>query len=392
MVTTIKGTANGDNLTGTTGDDTIYGYDGNDTLAGGAGNDWLIGGNGDDVLIGGTGVNDYWGDAGNDTFAMSLRDATGSNDDLVHDFATGDKLDVSKWGVSSLEQVQQLLYVDSHGDAAFNAFYDGLDHVLRLEGVNPSDLKASDFIFSTATTVQAATAQDDVIFGTTGNDTIDGGAGDDQLLGGGGNDVLIGKTGLDNYDGGAGFDRVSYAYSNEQVDVNLTTGVATFGDGAKEYLVSIEAVSGSQADNIITGSAVNNELDGKAGNDTLKGQGGDDQLTGGLGADTLTGGPGNDSFVYRALTDSTPDASGRDLITDFTTGDHMDLTALEASVGESFHFVGTAGFSHTAGEIRYQVTSNGHTVVSLDSNGDGVADFAIQLTGSHTLTAADFTL
>src|SRR5262249_50330481 len=124
-ITTIKGTSGGDTLTGTSGDDTIYGFAGDDTLSGGAGNDWLIGGGGDDALTGGLGVNDYWGDNGHDTFVMVARDSTGSNDDLVHDFSAGDKLDVSAWGVSDFSQIRDLLYTDSHGDAAFNAYFDG---------------------------------------------------------------------------------------------------------------------------------------------------------------------------------------------------------------------------------------------------------------------------
>ncbi len=389
---TIKGTAAADTLTGGSGDDTISGLDGNDVLNGGAGDDYLYGGNGNDVLTGGTGYNDYWGDAGHDIFAMTARDASGFSDDLIHDFAAGDKIDVSSWGISDIEQVRELLHTDHNNDATFNAFYDGYDHVLRIAGLTTSQVGSADFTFSTSgAKTEIGTSHDDVLFGSSADDTLDGGAGDDLLLGGAGNDVLIGNDGLDSMDGGSGFDRVSYAYSNEKVDINLSTGVATFGDGATEQLVSIEAATGSSANNVITGTAGNNSLDGGAGNDVLKGQGGNDVLIGGLGADTITGGTGNDTFYYRALADSTVASSGQDIITDFATGDHIDLTRLEATASESFHFIGAAAFSHIAGQIHYVVTG-GHTVVSLDVNGDGTADFAIQLSGTHALTVGDFSL
>jgi Ca2+-binding RTX toxin-like protein len=389
---TINGTGNADVLDGTSGDDTIHGDDGNDIVKGGDGNDFLYGDAGDDRLEGGSGSNDYFGGAGNDIFVMSARGHAFS-DDLIHDFTPGsDRIDVSKWGVSDISQIRDLLYVDRAGDATFDANYGGQDHMLRIAGIDPNALVSSDFHYSHATAGdQTGTTHDDVMFGSTGDDVLRGGAGDDVLLGGKGDDTLIGGFGLDDYDGGQGFDKVSYAYSDEAVNVNLASGVAVFGDGAKEYLKSIEAVAGSSADNVLTGTAGHNILDGEAGNDTLKGQGGDDILIGDAGADKMSGGAGNDLFQYAALGDSTVAASGRDTITDFATGDHIGLTKLEAATGESFTFTGTAAFSHIAGELHYQIVG-GNTLVSLDSNGDGAADFAILLSGVHTLTAGDFLL
>jgi Ca2+-binding RTX toxin-like protein len=390
---TINGTSGTDHLTGGSGDDTINGLGGNDVLNGQSGDDFLYGGDGNDILIGGTGSNDFFGGTGNDRFTMVTRDSSGSSDDLIHDYAAGDRIDVRAWGISTIEQVRQIAYIDHNGEVAFDAFYDGYDHVVRIAGLTSlNDLHATEFLFDSSTAkTEVGTDYDDTLFGTAGNDTLNGGDGDDQLLGGAGNDVLIGGFGLDAYDGGSGFDYVSFAYSSEKVDVNLSTGVATWYDGSTEPLVSIEGIVGSQADNVLTGNNARNEFDGQDGNDTLIGAGGNDTLIGGKGADTLTGGTGNDEFFYRSLLDSTVTASGQDTITDFATGDHIDLVRVEAQQHESFHFIGTAAFSHTAGEIHY-VVAGGNTVVSLDSNGDGVADFAIQLTGTHALSASDFIL
>ncbi|HEY1632785.1 MAG TPA: M10 family metallopeptidase C-terminal domain-containing protein [Rhizomicrobium sp.] len=173
--------------------------------------------------------------------------------------------------------------------------------------------------------------------------------------------------------------------------MNLATDTVTWYDNTTEPLVSIEGVIGSQAANTLTGNNARNEFDGQDGNDTLIGAGGNDTLVGGKGADQISGGPGNDEFFYRSITDSTVAASGQDTITDFATGDHIDLVRVEAQQHENFHFIGTAAFSHTAGEINYAIVG-GNTMVALDANGDGTADFAITLTGSHALTSSDFFL
>lgn len=387
----IKGTNNPETLNGTTGDDTIYGYGGNDTIIDDQGNDWLRGGDGNDTLTGGRGVNDYWGGSGDDTVVVTAR--TAFSDDLVHGFTFGaDKIDVSAWGISDIGQVRDLLYTDSFNDAAFNAFYDGKDHVMRIENVGINELAASDFVFSTSgPTNQTGTANDDVLFGSAGGDTLNGGAGNDLLLGGAGDDILVGGTGLDDYDGGSGTDTVVYNYTNERVRIDLAAGVTTFGDGAQEFLRSIEWAIGSTGNDQLIGNAQSNVLNGNNGNDVIKAAGGADFLRGGVGADALTGGTGNDTFLYSALSESTVAAAGRDTIKDFTTGDLISLTALEASTGESFTFIGTAAFSHTAGELQYSI-QGGNTFVNLDADGDAVSDFSIELLGSHTLHQSDFLL
>ncbi|SKA39522.1 type I secretion C-terminal target domain (VC_A0849 subclass) [Enhydrobacter aerosaccus] len=124
-----------------------------------------------------------------------------------------------------------------------------------------------------------------------------------------------------------------------------------------------------------TGNAVANLIVGNEGNN---------RITGGGGADTLTGGAGNDTFVFTAASDSTPAAA--DTITDFTQGsDSLDLSA----IGQ-FRWLGTAAFDHQANALHY-ASAGGITTLSADINGDGVADFAVNLTGTLPLTTADFT-
>ena len=86
-----------------------------------------------------------------------------------------------------------------------------------------------------------------------------------------------------------------------------------------------------------------------------------------------------------------------DRITDFShaQGDRVDLSAIDADTGaagnQSFSFIGTAAFTHHAGELRY-VSDGGVTTIAGDVNSDGVSDFQIQLTGAIGLVAADFVL
>ncbi|TAE84587.1 MAG: hypothetical protein EAY76_00110, partial [Alphaproteobacteria bacterium] len=62
------------------------------------------------------------------------------------------------------------------------------------------------------------------------------------------------------------------------------------------------------------------------GNDSIVGSSGDNMLDGGEDRDTLTGGLGDDTFLFTSATHSTRLASDR--ITDFTSGDKIDVTAL----------------------------------------------------------------
>ncbi|ESR27161.1 calcium-binding protein [Lutibaculum baratangense] len=207
MAYIFRGTNGSDKIYGSRYDDDIYGYGGNDLLVGGAGNDRLYGGAGADDLVGGSGFNDYVGGSGADWFIMSARGGAFSND-LIWDFEFGaDRIDVSAWGISDFSQLRAILGADSYGDATLNAFYAGRDHKLTLDGVAPSELISSDFVYAGGgARDMAGTGYDDMLFGSRFGDTIRGGGGDDVILGGQGNDRLYGGAGNDDLVGGAGKD------------------------------------------------------------------------------------------------------------------------------------------------------------------------------------------
>lgn len=167
----------------------------------------------------------------------------------------------------------------------------------------------------------------------------------------------------------------------------------------------------------IDGGAGNDTIKGGKGNDTLIGGAGNDDLFFGLGRDTVTGGTGDDTFHFMV-----PPGTGKNtfgftsvssgwvssklkapsVITDFGNGDDkIDLSAIDANAkvrgDQEFKFLGTNGFTRHAGELFYQKvdlagTAKDKTMIYGDMNGDGKADFHIELTGLKTLDTGDFIL
>ena len=108
--------------------------------------------------------------------------------------------------------------------------------------------------------------------------------------------------------------------------------------------------------------------------------------------DTFTGNGGPDIFQFGAASDIGLNAGARDIVTDFLSGtDRLDFSAIDANTGvagnQAFAFIGTAAFS-AAGQLRYQVVG-GNTLVEGNVTGTTGAEFALQLNGVHTLTAAE---
>ncbi|ETX26985.1 calcium-binding protein [Roseivivax isoporae] len=147
----------------------------------------------------------------------------------------------------------------------------------------------------------AGTNDNDLLDGLGGNDTLNGQAGIDTLNGGAGNDVLVGGPGTDTLNGGSGDDQILYYREPGAlgVFVDLGAGTATDRSGARDRLLSIERVYGSDVNDTLNGSdATGDFLFGRGGNDGISGRGGSDTLIGNDGDDTLAGGAGEDHLAY----------------------------------------------------------------------------------------------
>ncbi|MDW8445546.1 MAG: calcium-binding protein [Acetobacteraceae bacterium] len=338
------------------------------------GADWLDGGSGADRLEGGP---------GDDTYVVD------DLSDLVIEQA-GNGLDLVRTTIRFTlpDQVERLLLL---GTAPIDGTGNSLANLITGN--------------AGANTLRGL-GNDDRLSGEGGNDRLFGDEGSDLLLGGPGNDWLDGGAGADQLDGGPGDD--TYVVDDEADRIierpgegrdTVRASVSFALPAHVEELILVGAAplagTGNATANVITGNARANRLVGLGGDDRLSGGGGDDRLEGGAGADTLTGGPGRDLFVYRAVADSRPGSASRDVITDFTRGeDRIDLSPIDADGGtngkQGFTFIGTAAFS-ARGQLR-AVPLGSDTLIEANVSGDLAPDFAILLTGTHVLTAADFLL
>lgn len=229
-------------FTGSAGIDYVFGSALADRLSGGAGDDGLDGGAGNDWLNGGAGRDHIEGGEGRDT--ASYAGAAGAVVARLYNGLLGD------------------------GDAAGDRY------------VSIENLEGSNF--------------NDHLYGDDKSNTLWGRDGVDTLFGLKGNDVLIGGAGADMLLGDAGLDAASYAGALAGVTASLDAGRGYAGDALGDVYASIENLTGTAFNDVLTGDDGANVLSGGAGNDRLRGLAGDDKLLGGNGDDLLYGGAGAD--------------------------------------------------------------------------------------------------
>ncbi|TAE79391.1 MAG: hypothetical protein EAY76_07520, partial [Alphaproteobacteria bacterium] len=256
-----------DTIRGSNGNNHYRGHDGHDSINGGYGNDTIDGEAGRDTIDGGY---------GNDIIRFSARThSTMSAADYIRQFRIGDDIiDLSGLGFNRItyelpkNSAEIQIYFDSRpsmNNTFFAAGRASSDFSFYLEGELASQLSMSDVIFDAASVTNTTLQADNVQVTGTQNRIIHGLHGDDTIISSSGNDTLIGGRGDDS-------------------------------------------------------------IQGAAGNDNINGGEDRDTIIGGLGDDTLTGGLGDDTFLFTSATHSTRLASDR--ITDFTSGDKIDVTAL----------------------------------------------------------------
>ncbi len=347
----VHGTDFDDVIRGDSGDNRLVGYEGDDTVSGAGGDDIILTDEGNDSIEGGAGNDEIWGGAGNDTI-----DGGGGQDVARYLKAAG--------GVD--------------GDLSTGVVRDGYGNIDTLRNIE--DLHAS----ANNDTIMGSSVANR-LFGFGGNDTIDGADGDDVILGGEGNDSLLGDTGddelwgeagADTIDGGAGSDVVRYREDARGVTVDLGTGTATDGSGARDTLRNIENVHGSEHVDNITGNSVANRLFGYSGADAIDGAGGNDIILGGDGNDSLGGGDGNDQLWGEIGTDTLDGGAGAGDVVRYlnsVSGVTVDLRAGTAMDG--------FGYTDTLRNIEYAHGSDHGDVL----RGNGAANNLFSYDGNDTL-------
>ena len=367
----LSGTGLADTLTGDSGTNLLCGAGGDDTLVGGAGNDTLLG----DAIF--TAFNPLDGTLQTPGLFADASVFTGqvAGNDLLEGGLGNDTLDGGA-GIDTASYAHASAGVTVNLATGTSSGADDNDTLVNIENLTGS-------------------AFNDTLTGNSGANTLDGGAGADTIQGGAGDDLLIGGDGADSLDGGAGMNTADYSDSSAAVTINLSSGKGSGGAATGDTLTNIQNV---------TGSAFNDKLTGNSSGNVLSGGSGNDQLNGGVGADTLFGGSGSDSFLFGSAAEVGSSAS-HDVVMDFEAGgstagsavDHIDLTAIDAIArtttrDDAFSFIGTSAFTRHAGELRVDVTGDHTANILGDTNGDGVADFVLEIHYTGTLDASDFLL
>jgi Ca2+-binding RTX toxin-like protein len=445
-----------DSFRGYRGDDYLYGGLDHDTLYGGIDNDGLYGGDGEDVLYGGDGFDRLFAGAGNDTLfgGNDIDQMTFSAAVTMTILAGTTTVNCGGFQIT-FSEIEIFYLADFANDITGSALDDRVsggtgNDTLRGMGGNDNlffgngqDIgyggDGNDALTGFTTTGNKRVfggRGDDTIFMGEGRDTVYGGVGNDNILqgtedtatdlsyGGTGDDFLQSAGGTDSLYGGDGNDTVSlYATNALTIDLRLTTQTIMV-DGFAVLLDSFENAALQAPQTRITGNGDANTLQGYSGDDVISGLYGNDtfrfgrgadriagghgndfidqtsnfsetgiRTTGDAAADTLTGGEGADTFRFLNAISSPFGLAQRDTITDFTRGtDKIDLSYffdvnLLVNADVTFTFIGRAAFSGTRGELRFD-----DGVLRGDVNGNGLGDFAVNLTGVTTLSAADLIL
>lgn len=265
----------------------------------------------------------------------------------------------------------------------------------------------------------------DYVYGLSPELIVDAGGGDDRvhfhdaaitvdsvLRGGTGTDILEFEAEMS-----LAIPEFSAASSGFEI---LDPGGLIFTRGSMDHILDLSGFTvshglslyGGITDDTIVGTGHDDVINGRKGSDVLYGGDGDDSLTGvdvadrgevdrlvgGLGKDQMSG-LGADVYVYGSIEDSLPGRQ-RDVISGFhqsagATGDLIDLSAIDADTGtdgdQAFHLGGDA-FTGVAGEL-ISVLERHDLLLEADVDGDGEADFGIQMNGFVTsVSEGDFVL
>lgn len=382
---------------------------------------YLQGGPGTDTLIGGDGNDTYYVDQAGDVVSETNPDrSTGGRDTVVstlrawslgafvEDLILGEGAttaignNLGNYLLGNSDPVNYLdgragadtmvggdgndtYFVDDTGDGVVEANPDraigGRDTVVSQRTSYALGANVEDLVFGLGMVTGFGNSLDNYLLGNNGAiNYLQGGPGNDTMVGGDGNDTYYVES------TGDGVVETNADRSTGGRDTVVSSITYALGLNVEDLLLSGAAsinASGNALDNYIVGNDAANQLSGFDGADWL---------IGGLGRDTLVGGAGADRFDFNAVAESAVGAN-RDVINDFSAaqGDKIDLSGIDANTlvasDQAFSYIGAAAFTSVAGQLRFSAG-----ILAGDVDGNGVADFELQLVGASSLVAADLHL
>jgi Ca2+-binding RTX toxin-like protein len=447
----LIGTSSNDVIFGYGGDDTIHGGDGHDRIFGGMGADLVYGGAGDDVIefrspLDVVSTETVHGGAGFDTLLLSSAGSVADSGAMQFDFEFAT--------ISSIERLQlnsgsnditvnfslsgfaptrfspSLEFMGGAGKDTVNFhIHDGTN--LDLRAATFANWNAGDHV-----AIHGLYSQDCTVNGTALADDIRVDGTDNLLRGNGGDDIFVVNTiaYVSTIHGGSGWDTivvqnsgaldaVNRLISIEEIQFERAGASSTDHSVQDFYAESFDVGFANPLFRFVDNDAAVNAIRiwmgptdsrfsaagftfenwgaenlvaviGASNNDTIVGSAVNDYLYGGSGADVLIGGTGDDWFAYDDVTGSGVGRGMRDRIVDFTAGDQIDLSGLDANAtlaGDQAFVLDSDGVL-AEGEIR--LAGNFSTLLQLNLDADADVDMEILLCriAPASLSAVDFTL
>ncbi|KAA8744559.1 calcium-binding protein [Pseudomonas koreensis] len=329
----IYGTSEADVMSGSEGNDELFGLESDDQIWGTAGADLLDGGEGFDSV---------------DYRIMS----SGVSVDIRQGLASVTKADGSIDTLVAIEKVVGSFLDDTLASSVSGVTLEGSGgddvYIIGSEGVTIiEDERGGYDELRTSVNIQKMDPfLDKMTFTGTGDFKGYGNAEHNVIIAGAGNDWLWGGDGGDRFVGGEGFDTVSYTDSLEGVSIELSSMWGATGIAFGDTYSSIEAVQGSNFNDVIFAGA---------------------------GAMVMDGADGFDAVDYSRSNDAVSiefrDGKG------FGSGDYAEgdtLINVEKVVGTNLddHFTANSGgvtFEGGWGSDVYTINSEGVTIVETDS-------------------------
>jgi Ca2+-binding RTX toxin-like protein len=245
---------------------------------------------------------------------------------------------------------------------------------------------------------------------------VTSGIGDDVLAGGGGGDTLIAGLGWDTVNGGAGADilgksinkagskiseviggtesdvlRIDASKATGKVVIKVNVGAGFTGTIAGKPVIHVKEV---ERFGLVGGPLADDLRDGPGAARGLFRGFGYIGIVGGPGADFLTGGGGQDWFSYNSISHSGATVASADAILDFRADDQIAFQGLGWWSTNPSDFDGpNLIFGPLTGQKgQLSVTKSGiNTILRLDRDGNGAADFMIVVKNFTAFKPANFT-